>query len=423
MDEPSRTQPLINPFRPGAGHSPPYLAGRDAEKDEFTALLNQDVILSNAVITGLRGVGKTVLLEQLKPVAFGKRWLWAGTDLSESASVSEDMVVRRLLADLSIVSSGLTSGNIPLPGILPIGSPEGVRLDYVTLTSLYEAQPGLAADKLKTVLEFVWSCLKATEIRGVVFAYDEAQTMDDHADTNQFPLSLLLDVFQSIQRKGIRFLLVMVGLPTLFPKLIAARTYAERMFKLITLGRLSPEDSKEAIICPIKKVKNCPIEFSPKAIFSIIETSAGYPYFIQFICKECFDIYAQQWATGAKLSVSLFSITRKLDKEFFAGRWLRTTDRQKALLVVIARLKNCDEHFSVQDIVNESKKSGQSFSASHVNQMLVTLGNAGLTYKDRHGKYAFAVPLLGQFIRRHQADADGTQLTLPLGQTSSDFFE
>ena len=77
-----------NPFRPGAGHMPPYLAGRENEKKEFARLLEQDVILENMVMSGLRGVGKTVLLETLKPLAMQQRCLWVGTDLSESTSVS-----------------------------------------------------------------------------------------------------------------------------------------------------------------------------------------------------------------------------------------------------------------------------------------------------------------------------------------------
>ncbi len=78
---------ISNPFRPGAGHMPPYLAGRQAEQHEFAALLKQRPILKNLVLTGLRGVGKTVLLETFKPISVDDNWLWVGTDLSESASV------------------------------------------------------------------------------------------------------------------------------------------------------------------------------------------------------------------------------------------------------------------------------------------------------------------------------------------------
>src|SRR5437773_834375 len=96
-----------NPFRPGAGHPPPYLAGRDREKDEFRRLLAQDPVLQNLILTGLRGVGKTVLMDTFKPIALSAGWLWVGTDLSESTSIDEETVALRLLTDLSVVTSDL----------------------------------------------------------------------------------------------------------------------------------------------------------------------------------------------------------------------------------------------------------------------------------------------------------------------------
>ena len=105
-----------NPFKPGAGHMPPYLAGRGSETKDFLRLLEQRTILSNVVLTGLRGVGKTVLLEKWKPLAIERKWLWVGTDLSESTSVSEEMLVVRLLTDLSVVTFGVTLSH-PVPSI------------------------------------------------------------------------------------------------------------------------------------------------------------------------------------------------------------------------------------------------------------------------------------------------------------------
>src|SRR5438128_12660356 len=96
---------FVNPFRPGAGHMPPYLAGRVQETKEFVRLLQQDIIMENLVLTGLRGTGKTVLLETFKPLAIKERWLWVGTDLSESTSISEERVALRLITDLAVMTS------------------------------------------------------------------------------------------------------------------------------------------------------------------------------------------------------------------------------------------------------------------------------------------------------------------------------
>lgn len=401
------TAPFPNPFRPGAGHPPPYLAGREEERREFAKLLDQQPILTNLVLTGLRGVGKTVLLETFKPIAIQNSWLWAGTDLSESASVSEEIIGIRILADLAPLVSGIKVGETEQRRVGFTGSVEkkSLHLDFELLKRVYDGTPGLASDKLKAVLEFTWSCLSHTKCRGVVLAYDEAQNLSDQAASRQYPLSLLLDVFQSIQKKELPFLLVLTGLPTLFPKLVEARTFSERMFHVMTLGRLKDKDSRDAILKPIAE-QNCPVRFTEQAVKDIIENSGGYPYFIQFLCREIFDTYLQQKAAGeAKPKVTIAQSVPKLDSDFFAGRWNRVTDRQRELLTVVAVLPNCDEEFTVQKIVEESHKSlKKPFSASHVNQMLAKLAENGLVYKNRHGRYSFAVPLLGEFIKRQQIE-------------------
>src|SRR5690606_22795404 len=94
-------------------------------------------------------------------------------------------------------------------------------------------------------------------------------------------------------------------------------------------------------------------------------------------------------------------IVRKLDSDFFAGRWARATDRQRELLMVIAHLDSCDGEFTAQEIAAKSQRmASKPFSSAHASQMLVALAAAGLVYKNRHGKYSLAVPLLGRFIRR-----------------------
>jgi len=396
-----------NPFRPGAGHPPPYLAGREAEREEFRKHLEQAPVLTNLVLTGLRGVGKTVLLETLKPIAINKGWLWAGTDLSESASVSEEIIGVRILADLAPLVSGIKVGETEQrrAGFTAIADRKARHLDFELLKQLYDGTPGLASDKLKAVLEFTWSCLSHTKCQGIVLAYDEAQNLSDQALSRQYPLSLLLDVFQSIQKKGLPFLLVLTGLPTLFPKLVEARTFSERMFHVMTLGRLKEKDSRDAILKPIAE-QSCPVSFTEQAVEEIIEHSGGYPYFIQFLCREIFDAYLQQKAAGEmKPKTTVAQSVRKLDSDFFAGRWNRVTDRQRELLSVVALLPNCDDEFTVQEIVEESIKSlKKPFSASHVNQMLAKLAENGLVYKNRHGRYSFAVPLLGEFIKRQEIE-------------------
>jgi hypothetical protein len=391
-----------NPYKPGAGHMPPYLAGRRQEYQEFERLLAQDSILENMVLTGLRGVGKTVLLETFKPRAIAKGWLWAGTDMSESACVSEATLAERLLADLAVITAGIQveEQDDHVVGFGPKAPRRQVQLSYGVLESICTSTPGLISDKIKAVLEFAWHYLSPQGASKVIFAYDEAQNLSDNAAKSEYPLSVLLDVFQSIQRKGIPFMLVLTGLPTLFPKLVEARTYAERMFRVITVTRLSEADSRDAIIKPIKSAR-CPVSFSADSVETISREAGGYPYFLQFICREVYDIFIQQQQAGQQAPVPVDPIQRKLDTDFFAGRWAKVSDRQRDLLWVVANLEHPDDEFTIQEIVSKAKMLlEKGFSPSQANQMLVRLAEQGLVYKNRLGKYSFAVPLLGRFIIR-----------------------
>ena len=348
-----------------------------------------------------------MLLETFKPIAIQKNWLWAGTDLSESATVSEDNIAIRILVDLAPLLANVVVAHAETRriGFAARADKTPVRLDFGFLKWVYDRTPGLTSDKLKAVLELVWSHLQDSGLEGIVLAYDEAQNLSDQAARHQYPLSLLLDVFQSIQKKDLPFLLVLTGLPTLFPKLVEARTFAERMFHVTSLGRLNEQESRDAIVKPIQ-LQSCPVQFTEAAVAEIVRHSGGYPYFIQFLCREMFDSYFQQQARGAVNPVFTVAQTiRKLDTDFFAGRWNRVTDRQRELLAVVAQLPNGDEEFTVQEVVKKSKEGpGRPFSASHVTQLLAKLADNGLVYKNRHGRYSFAVPLLGEFIKRQLAE-------------------
>jgi hypothetical protein len=398
-----------NPFRPGAGHPPPYLAGRVAEREEFEKLLGQDTILENLILTGLRGVGKTVLLDSFKPIALQRDWHWVGADLSESVSVSEESLALRILADLSVIGSRMTLSEED--GVGFAGVTEATRLDFVTLHGIYAQTPGLVSDKLKAVLEVVAAAASGEGKKGVIFAYDEAQTLADREKENEFPLSVLLDVFQSIQRKGIPFMLVLTGLPTLLPKLVEARTYAERMFRVLTLDRLDDADSRDAIKKPIEDAQ-CPVHFDDHSVDLVAKESGGYPYFIQFICREVYDAFIQSRRDAGEVQpVPMDGITQKLDTDFFAGRWQRATDRQRQLLWCIAHLDNPEGEFSVQEVVEKTfELLDKGFSGSHANQMLAALSKVGLIYKNRWGKYSLAVPLFDRFILRQASTIEPAQL-------------
>ena len=390
-----------NPFRPGAGHPPPHLAGRREEREEFLRLLDQDRILENLILTGLRGIGKTVFLDVLRPMALDRDWLWAGGEFSEAASHSESQLSKRIVTDLSVLTA-----QFALPP--EIRSASGVSENALTFDALEGTvadTPGLAVDKLKGVLKKAWTVVsQATGTRGLIFAYDEAQTLGDYADRGEYPRALLLDAFQSLQRQGLPLMLVLAGLPNLFRKLVESRTYAERMFRVRVMDRLSPQESEEAVRKPIED-DDCPLRLADESVREIVERSGGYPYFLQFFGKEAYEALIRQASTGGSCRVPFSEIERRLDFDFFAGRWDRLTERQRELLAVIARLENADSRFAVKDIEARSRELlERPFSASHIVQMLGVLERQGLVFKNRRARYAFAVPLLGQFLRREHTD-------------------
>ena len=392
-----------NPFRPGAGHSPPFLAGREAEAAEFAQLLEQSTILKNFALIGLRGSGKTVLLDSLRTIAARRGWRWVGADLTESTSISEDHLAIRLCTDLSLATSTIMvpNGNSRPAGFTSREVAAKRPLNYAKLAAIHEATPGLSVDKTKAVLEAAWAALaQASNAKGLVFAYDEAQNLADHALKEQYPLSLLLDAFQSLQRKGLPLMLALTGLPTLVPKMVDARTYAERMFRVVFLESLPDVESRQAIVRPIERLEDG-IQLSDQSLDVIVRMSGGYPYFLQFIGKEVYDAFIERADRGACAEVPVREIEQKLDTDFFAGRWARATDRQQELMIAIAHIDGGGDEFSVAQIVEQSRRlPSKPFSPSHATQMLATLSDHGLVFRNRHGRYSFAIPLLRRYILR-----------------------
>ena len=396
--------PIRNPYQPGAGHSPPHLAGRQAERAEFRRLLEQTTILENAILTGIRGIGKTSLLRDFfKTDALAAGWLWVENDMSESASNNEARLITRILADLGVKIGGMTVARNERTAIGFVAATDTteVKADYQFLSAVAETTPGLASDKLKAVLSLTWEILRRQNNKpsGVVFAYDEAQNMSDHDKLGEFPLSMLLDVFSSLQRQGMPYMLVLTGLPPLFPKLVESRTFAERMFRVIQLNNLNREEAKEAVLTPVQNDNQVISDYFARASSGIHNITRGYPYFIQYWCRE---LYEYIHLADAREEDLIERIRRKLDADFFDGRWQQLTDRERDLLRIVAGfLSDSQDEFAVQQISKlPSEPDIKKISPSHATQMLNNLSQKGMVFKNRHGRYALAVPLLADYIRR-----------------------
>lgn len=394
-----------NPYTPGAGYTPPYLAGRDAEIQKLEKLLDQDQILKNPIITGLRGVGKTVLLGRLEPLAASKGWVLVSKELSESVFVSEETLAMRLLTDLSFFTSTLQIKNKKTQiGLMGGEKVQVDRLDLAALKNIYERFPGLISDKLQATFEAIWPFVEQTGKKGIIFAYDEAQIVSDQKEKEQFPLTLLLGMFQSLQKKGMKYMLLLAGLPSLYPRLVETRTYAERMFTVITLGNLDIDACRKAIEVPLKDKE---VRFKEESVQMIISLSGGYPYFIQFMCKESFDYFKLQLEMNPESlpQVPVDIIMANLDSDFFAGRWEGFSDRQKEFLLLVSMIEPRVEVFGAPEILasvekNASAYSIKAFNSNDISQLLGRAVDNKILYKVSHGKYAFSLPMFAAFVRR-----------------------
>lgn len=390
---------IENPYRPGAGHQPPFLSGRQYEQDQFRRLIGQRLVTENIVITGLRGVGKTVLLESFRSMALDEEWLWVGNDLSESSGLSEDRLSIRIITDLARALGERRRTRQQLMGFIPPGDSEPPS--YETLCAAYLKAPGLPSDKLRAAIDLTNQYLRSAGVKGIILAYDEAQCLGDHADRHQYPLSMLLETCQHLQRHSgsLPFMLVLTGLPTLLDALTESRTYTERMFLVLVLDRLSRADTTAAIREPL--VQLAPHLAVPEAaIERVAELSGGYPYLIQFFAKELVDTLVAM-PNGGLAQFPSEDAWRRLDNGLFAARWNRTTDRQRDVLRVLAEIPGDQADFSAQDIVEAAAElGGPQLTNAQTSQLLQGLVERGLVYRTRRGKFAFSLPMSQAMIRR-----------------------
>ena len=401
------TKQLSNPYRAGSGHAPPYLAGRERQLEEFRNLLQMGSQAQNLILTGLHGVGKTALTHAMKPLALEVNWLWSYTDFSLSANITEEGLAERIITSFAMFCADIPmkAEDVNYFGLVPPKANQACLLNFDHLFSIYDKAPGLIADKLKTVLELVWKYIEPKDVKGVALVYDEAQNLSEQAADYQQPLTALIDVFQPIQEKGIPFMLVLSGLPTLFPKLVSTRRVADSMFRVIHVENLDEKERREAIIKPIEDHSSI-VQWGENTIQAISELSMGHPFFIQLICREIYDIslnpfYADKESVLSK-GIPSKEIIQKLNVDFFADLWSNATSRQQDVLMVVATLERCEEEFSVQEVADKSKDMlDKPLSSSQVNQLLMKLSQMGLVYKSRYGRYSFAVQLLTQFIKGH----------------------
>jgi hypothetical protein len=389
-----------NPYRPGVGVRPLYLAGREGPLRRFAAMLRAAPEQQASMrITGLRGVGKTVLLEELADHAREVEWEPAFLELQPSHNTDE--ALRQTLASLLERTRERLSRRERLrkvAGRAMRATTLSVTWEEVSLAVSFgsEREESLARELFSTV-----EIALAKGRAGVVLLLDEAQLIRDERDRHgEHPLSLLIAPIVALQRRELPLALVVCGLPTLTGNLQKARSYSERLFRGEEIGSLDPEQALEAFIRPLEQTDRAS---EPRLSRAVVEEVEGYPYFLQLWGSELWDaseIAGVQRLTTKLLLASRPDIYSRLDHDFYEPRVATLTPAEQDLLLASA---SCPyPPLRSADLTHASRKT-----SGNVNVLLGRLVEAGALYRIRKGEYAYTAPRFRDYLLRAGSDALG----------------
>jgi len=385
--------PLPNPFRPGNGVPPPYLAGRDRLLANFEDwLLEAPPLHANWALTGLRGTGKTVLLGEFATRAERAGWLTLQRELGDrhrddirlAEAIAEDCAALIGRADaLAAVGQAIESGARWL-------RPRRISIGEVSVDPSYASQARAPADLMRTALAQLDSILSHGERPGAILLYDEGHLLADDRGRDRFPLSGLLAALGAVQRQPPRVRIVVCGLPTLSLNLKRARTYAERMFRHAVVGNLELDAAEEALAIPLAASGR---SFGLSLITEIVEQTAGYPYFLQFFAAFACSRIGLEHIELADYQRVESALLHELDLAFFEDRFEGAPQTEQLVLEAMARDTGQ---------VTLRRLRPQLSDVASVDLLVRRLIERGLVYRTGRATYDFALPLFRSFIRRRR---------------------
>jgi hypothetical protein len=387
-----------NPFRPGVGTRPRFLAGREGPIKRFLATLRAAPEQpANMRLTGLRGVGKTVLLAEFADKAENADWAVASLELTalhnqEGALVTvlsaELDAARRRLSTIQKIKGALSATKRAIAGV-------GVTYADIKVTYDPTTAPQHTQDLAGPLLDTVNAARKQGR-NGLLLLLDEAQAVRDDRDRHgEHPLSLLISAVSALQRQEVPVGLVLCGLPTLTGNLLRARSYTERMFRGEEVGRLGIQEAVAAFTEPLKSTE---IRATSELVDAVVEEVEGYPYFIQLWGAELWDA-----AIGAgvnELNADILKATtpdiyRRLDVDFYEPRLATLTPAEQDVLLASA---NC----AYPPLETIDLNGAIPKSPGNINVLLGRLVEAGVLYRLRKGQYEYTAPKFRQYLVRRR---------------------
>jgi len=382
-----------NPYAPGAGTPPPELTGRDKILDDVEVALARVIAgrpSQGMFLTGLRGVGKTVLLNEFLQIAENEGYVADFIEAPENRALAELLApsLRQALLKISVLEKAKDVVSRAL-GVLKsftlsmkVGEVE-VALNNKAIIGI--ADSGDLERDLPDLFLAAGDAAKANGT-GIALLIDEIQYL------SQADLAALIVATHRVAQKNLPIIVIGAGLP-LLPALSGdAKSYAERLFTYPIVGALEARDARRAIAEPARELS---VEYTEDALEEIVRTTAGYPYFVQAWGSVVWDLAPQSPITLDDVKSASAEATRKLDESFFRVRLDRVTDSEKRYLRAMAELGSGP--YKTADIAAFFKKKGASFGP--VRDSLI---KKGMIYSPRYGEIDFTVPLFDQFMKRAQ---------------------
>jgi hypothetical protein len=385
--------PVRNPFAPGAGSPPPELAGRDELRETVRIAIERTRLglpTKSILMVGLRGVGKTVLLDRMRDDAEAGGVQTIRIEAPESKSLPAILApqLRQALLKLSRNEKAKDLAVRALRGLAGFAKALKIKYNDIEVGFDFDPEPGLADNgdlehDLQALLEVVGAATKGAGTALAVFI-DELQYVGEEE------LASLITALHRASQRKLPIVLVGAGLPQLRGQMGRAKSYAERLFDFPMIGPL-PEDA--ARIAIEKPVSDQGVAIDDEALKHIIACTHCYPYFLQEWGKHSWDIADASPITRDDVEKGSVEAIAALDESFFRVRFDRLTPLEKKYLRAMAEL-GPGPHRS-GDITDELGRTVSSLAPTR-SQLIAK----GMIWSPNHGDTAFTVPLFEEFMHR-----------------------
>ncbi|MDI2031287.1 ATP-binding protein [Saccharopolyspora sp. TS4A08] len=390
--------PVRNPFAPGAGQRPPELAGRTRELDAFEVVLERVARgrpERSLVLTGLRGVGKTVLLGELRSMAVRRGWGAGKVEARPEAGLRRPLsaALHRAIRDLAVRHRAPDR----VEEVLAVLKAFALKANPNDAKLRDRWQPGIdvpaavgRADSGDIEIDLVELFTEVADLAADV-GTGIALLLDEMQDVQAEDVSALCAACHELSQSGAPLVVVGAGLPHVPAVLSASKSYSERLFRYVRIDRLDRSDADRAVIAPIEREE---AEITPDALDTLFTVSGGYPYFVQAYGKATWDAAVRTEIAEEDVRLAAPEAESELAVGFFGSRYERATPAEREYLRAMAELvEGKDEPAPTAKIAEYLERRPSSLSPARD-----ALIKKGLVYSGERGQIAFTVPHFGRYL-------------------------